>query len=262
MKIYTFFYKNGSVLKLDQIYEPIMAGNELLSSQSAITGDDTGENISAKNHYFSELTGIYWVWKNTQNDIIGSCHYRRFFTAKPYPLFHRLKQFLLSIIQKKKQGLIYTTNIKLFKDRIINENEIREILDSYDAILPKSRKFRYSIEEHYHRYHNHIDLQIIKEIISEQYPNYIDSFDRILKQNELYANNMFIMKQIDFDLFMKWWFSILFEFERRSEMSQYTGYQERVIGFLAERLLTVWFKHQKMNIKELPVIYFRNLKKE
>jgi hypothetical protein len=241
-----------------------MAGNALLPQQSAIPGDDTGDNISVKNKYFSELTGIYWVWKNTTNDVVGSCHYRRFLTAKPYPFFHQLKHNLLASlrINKKKQGLIYTTNIPLFEDRIITENEILEILETHDAILPMSRKFRYSIEEHYHRFHNTTDLPIVREIIGEKYPDYIDSFDRVLKQNELYANNMFIMKQIDYEMFMQWWFDILFEFERKAEMSLYTGYQERVIGFLAERLLTVWFKHQEMNIKELPVIYFRNLKKE
>ena len=187
-----------------------------MSEQSAILGDDTGENIYLKNNYFSELTGIYWVWKNTTNNIIGSCHYRRFLTAKPYPFFHWLKYNLLANwrINKKKQGLIYTNNIKLFKDRIINENEILEILESYDAILPKSRKFKYSIEEQYHRFHNEIDLPIVRKIIGEKYPDYLDSFDKVLKQNELYANNMFIMKQVDFELFMQWWFDILFELEK------------------------------------------------
>lgn len=264
MKIYSFFYKNGTIIKSDELYQPIMAGKALLSGTTDMPGDDTGDNISHKNNYFSELTGIYWVWKNTTNDIVGSCHYRRFLMAKPYPILHRLKHLLLATmrINKKKQGLIYTSNIKLFQDRIVNENEILEILKNHDAILPKSRKFRYSIEEHYHRYHNDTDLPMVREIINDLYPDYLDTFDRVLKDNELYANNMFIMKQSDFELFMQWWFDLLFEFENRAEMAQYTGYQERVIGFLAERLLTVWFKHQKMNIKELPVIYFRNLKKE
>lgn len=264
LKIYTFFYKNGSVIKSDQTYQPIMAGKALLTDQTDMPGDDTGENISDRNNYFSELTGIYWVWKNTKNDIVGTCHYRRFLMAKPYPILHRLKHMLLATmrINKKKQGLIYTRNINLFKDRIIGEDEILEILENHDAILPKSRKFRYSIQEHYHRYHNDTDLPIIREIIGEKYPDYLESFDGVLQHNELYANNMFIMKHSDFELFMQWWFGILFEFERRTEMSGYTGYQERVIGFLAERLLTVWFKHSKLKVKELPVIYFRNLKKE
>ena len=42
-------------------------------------GDDTGDHISDKNCYYSELTGLYWVWKNvTDVDIVGSCHYRRY----------------------------------------------------------------------------------------------------------------------------------------------------------------------------------------
>jgi len=264
MKIFIFYYKNGSVLIPDKIYQSIMSGSALFAGVKTILGDDTGINISAKNKYYSELTGIYWVWKNTNHDIIGSCHYRRFFTAKPYPFFHGLKQLFFATIgfQRKKLGLIYTNNVKLFGKRIINEDEVQNILEDYDAILPKSRQFRYSIEEHYNRYHNKTDLPIVREIIREKYPDYIDSFDMVLKQNELYANNMFIMKQVDFDVFMKWWFGILFEFERRVELDNYLGYQQRVMGFLAERLLTVWFKHQEMNIKELPVIYFRNLKKE
>lgn len=238
-----------------------MAGNIFIHNQG-MTGDDTGESISEKNKYYSELTGIYWVWKNTKQDITGTCHYRRYFTLKNEPFDLTIKRMIYFFLglHKKRHGLIYTNNIDRFGKRILNEAEVTSVFQNYDAILPIQRKLKYSVKEHYRRYHNINDLKIIEEIIESIHPEYLPSFHTTLNSKQLYANNMFILKEQHFEKLMNWLFSVLFEYEKRINLENYTGYQQRIFGFIGERLLTVWFCHEKLKIKELPVIYFKKLK--
>jgi hypothetical protein len=76
-----------------------------------------------------------------------------------------------------------------------------------------------------------------------------------------YANNMFVMRNTHFQEFMTWWFGVLFEFEKRIDLNNYSDYQKRVLGFIAERLLNIWIEHKKLKSAELPDIYFKHLKK-
>lgn len=264
LKIYVFYYKKGSVLELNQIYQPIMAGNALLEATTVIQGDNSGENISIKNKYFSELTGIYWVWKNTRQEITGACHYRRYFTAQPEPFLYRLKRlfYFPAGLYKKRFGLIYTNNTNHFVPGIISEKEIEVLFQKYDAILPQARKLKYTVETHFTRYHDISDLNLIESIIKEKYPDYLKAFYKVIKGKRLYANNMFVLKDQHFQEFMIWWFDMLFEFEQRIDVSKYTGYQQRIFGFIAERLLNVWFSHRQLKCVELQVIYFKHLKFE
>jgi Domain of unknown function (DUF4422) len=261
VKIYVFYYKEGLILNIDKMFQPIMAGNALIR-QTAIPGDDTGENISALNPYYSELTGIYWVWKNTWQDITGVCHYRRYFTAQPEPFFYKLKRFGYYPIglYKKRYGLIYTKNTGRFSSRIINEQELKRLLDFNDVILPVARKLKYTVETHYRRYHDINDLNLVKALIAEKYPDFQDSFKKVLEGKKLYANNIFILKNDLFQEFMNWWFDILFEYQQRIDLTSKTGYQKRNIGFIAERLLNVWFMKKQLKCVELPVIYFKKFK--
>ena len=262
--IYVFFYKPGLMPVENPVYHPVMAGNALSSNEHSMEGDDSGDSISAKNRYFSELTGIYWVWKNTVQDITGSCHYRRYFTSMPEPLDFKIKRLLYYPIRlyKKRYGIIYTTDIKRFSGKVIQEPEIEKIFETHDAILPQKRRLRYSIREHYRRYHNEEDLKIIEEILEEKYPAYLATFNSVMNGNRLYSNNMFILRKDVFDRFMGWWFDVLFEFEKRINLADYKNYQQRIFGFMGERLLTVWFFHQNLSTKELQVIYFKKLKKQ
>jgi hypothetical protein len=40
--------------------------------------DDSGDNISALNPWWGELTAVYWLLKNNFSPLIGNCQYRRY----------------------------------------------------------------------------------------------------------------------------------------------------------------------------------------
>ena len=70
----------------NEMYIPVQVGAEGKEKIEGYTQDNTGDNISSKNPYFCELTGLYWAWKNLDADYKGLVHYRRYFTkAKRIP---------------------------------------------------------------------------------------------------------------------------------------------------------------------------------
>lgn len=65
----------------DPLYIPLQVGAAGKES-IGLRRDDTGENISEKNPFFCELTGLYWAWKNLSAEYIGLVHYRRYFAGR------------------------------------------------------------------------------------------------------------------------------------------------------------------------------------
>ena len=260
--VYVAFHQKGKTIAKDSVYTPLQVGKAISHVELDMLNDSKEDSISHKNEIYSELTGWYWIWKNKKHDFIGTSHYRRYFTQYELSFFRKIHKTILFLvgIQKKRHGLIYIKDPKIWESKIISKLEIQHLLKKYDIILPQKKKFKYTVYEQYKRRHNEKDILLTRKIIEEQFPDYIAAFDNTFKDKEMYSFNMFIMPWDLFDKYMKWLFTILFELEKRAEIDLSDKYQKRVCAFMAERLQTVWIRHNTLNIKELTILYFKKLK--
>ena len=77
-----------------------------------------------------------------------------------------------------------------------------------------------------------------------------------MKKNrkELYYTASDQPNKITGDSFCTWLFTILFELEKRIDLTGRSVYEKRVFGFLAERLFNVWLEKQNIKIYETDVV--------
>lgn len=212
------------------LYLPLQVGSQS-ENKTNYTKDNTGENISLKNPYYCELTGLYWAWKNRNEEYLGLCHYRRYF----------------------KGNLKFYINGKAKK--ILSEKEIQKYLDKTDIILPKKR--HYYIETLYSHYNHTMyiePLNITGEIINDSYPQYYKEFENLKKRRSAHMFNMFIMKKEILNEYSTWLFDILSKLEERVDANQYDNFHARFYGRISELLLDVWINTKRLSYKEIGVI--------
>ncbi|MFV0557807.1 MAG: DUF4422 domain-containing protein [Enterococcus sp.] len=232
MKIAVATHKAYQMPQSD-IYLPVQSGAELQKEDLGYAKDNTGDNISIKNKNYSELTAIYWLWKNVQSDYKGVAHYRRHFS--------------------KKQTLFFTKGE--FQD-VIEQQELEALLQDVDIILPKLRHYYIeTLASHYKHTHFEQDLTVTEKVIEQLYPEYLTSYHEVLQRKSGHMFNMFIMKDDYFDQYCEWLFSILFELEKQLDISDYNPFHARVFGRVSELLLDVWITKNQIRYKEVPVIF-------
>lgn len=220
----------------DSVYMPIQVG-AALHENFGYTRDDNGENISLKNPNYCELTGLYWAWKNLSCDYVGLCHYRRYFGHK-----------------------VYTNNVDKKKLSIFTGQEYEHLLKDYDVIIPRNwNLYNETVREQYAKDHYKKDLDVVEKIIADKYPEYSESFKKLIDGTKFHCFNMFVMSKKNFDDYCMWLFDILFMLERRIDISGYSTYNARIFGFLSERLLNVWLIKQNLRSIEVSVVSMENV---
>lgn len=213
----------------DPMYLPLHVGKEGKDLELGFQGDNTGDHISCKNPTFCELTGIYWAWKNLHCDYIGLAHYRRHFRGKK--------------TRDKWDGILTTA-------------QAEALLKDTDVLLPKRRN--YYIETVYNQYvhaHPAEPLDLALQLAADQGEAYKKAVASMKKRTWTHIYNMFLMKKDIFDNYCQWLFPILFEVERKIDISSYSQYDKRVFGFLSERLLDIYLEANGIPYREVPVMF-------
>lgn len=225
----------------DILYLPLHVGAEGKTDTNGkpldlgFAKDNTGDNISYLNSGFCELTGLYWAWKNLNDDYIGLAHYRRHFSLK------------------HKNGF----------DNVLTYQELYPYLGKIKIFVPKKR--RYFIEtlySHYAHTHYAVHLDQTRKILLSKYPDYIKSYDHVTKQTWGYMFNMMIMEKNLLNDYCTWLFDILFELQKEVSTKDLDAFQSRFYGRVSEILFNVWLNYEvtigtihKNEIMEIPYIY-------
>ena len=238
----------------DKSYIPLQVGAKIANTDLNIARDDTGDNISQKNPYFCELTGLYWIWKNSKADYKGLVHYRRHLTLKS----GKIKQ---------------SDRIK----SVVSGKDLEELINQYDLILPKKRNYYIeSLWSHYQHTLHIGPLEKAREIIEKECPEYLEEFDRLKTRKSAHMFNMMIANRTIFDSYSEWLFKILFELEKALKedpefAAEYSGFHSRFYGRISELLFDVWLYTKypglktsdsiddEVKVKELRVLDIENV---
>lgn len=174
--------------------------------------DSGGENISEKNAQFCELTGLYWIWKHAQEDLVGLVHYRRHFTI-PEDWIGRMNYY------------------------------------NIDAILPLPLYVSPNIEGNFKSRHVASNWDYLLEYLRQNLPEDYEKASIFFRKTSLYSPcNMFIMRREVLNDLCIWLFPILFDVAENGGILE-DVYQNRYPGFISERLITYFFEKNRGKYK-------------
>lgn len=238
LTLYCNSFNGKDPLKIQATQKTLMCGSYFLSphiKQNCLAKnhilDDTADNISYLNKIFGDLTGLYWVWKNTQDEFVGTNQYRRYYDD------NELAQLKLST----------------------NELYVSEFLN-FD---------KENVWTQYIRSHTDLGINMLRKAIElEKLPITNHMFNSLYYKNILSSCNSFFAHRTIFDKLCSILFEIIFElYEGSKYLIEYVQYNihtsrspddKRLLAFLAERILNIIYfnsNHFFGPIKVIPLKY-------
>jgi hypothetical protein len=237
--------------------------------------DNTGNNISIKNPYYSEFTFHYWFWKNLIHTIpsnawIGFCAYRRFWSnndnlrSDEIDKIINMKNFEQYALKEIKTNWnnyevilgeeIKLNRIKLIK--IIKNGGIKSIINNYKPFISGEMNIKFQFDI----FHGSGNIEKAINILDKNEQN--DFYNFVINESSFNRGNMFICKSKDIiNKFYTSLFKWLFDCEKIFGFNETDYGKKRIYAFLGERYMSYWFKKYTI-FKEWPIFFFDTKKNE
>ncbi len=257
-------------------YVPVGLGNDNFSNEWL--RDNTLENISSKNKYYSEYTFHYWFWKNIlpkfeNNHWVGFCAYRDYWSKKkeirndPNFSFNkenvpnairnnvtRVEDLALTEIPSEWENFEtitgahhYLNNLKLSK---LIKHGIWSLIRNPSALIKSKRNIRF----HFDMWHGNGNLDKAIDLLDDKDR---ENFRKYTRENiSISRGNLFVCRSKEI---MNSYYNSLFPWLKRCEQVFHfnmEGYSNiRIYAFLAERYQSYWFEKYTKTLL-WPVIFY------
>ena len=264
----------GRSVALCESKDGILKSSDLKWMIKNTIGDDQGESISDKNRLYSEVSAIYWAWKNYDElgnpDYIGLMHYRRYFifNEEYFDSYNKDSyQTGLCFIPVNYLDKKCIRNIGLCDSKIIKACQDVDIIVTKDAQLDIAYNYdkTRTIRGDYATSIPGVDVKdfdLMIGIIKEKYPEYSEILDTKINGYKKSLYNMFIIKKEIFFEMCEFLFDILFEIEKRVDFSEYSVNGKRTLGYLSEIIISIFIwlveDSEKYKIKKFGTIFVLN----
>ena len=247
VKIFIMTHKDFRNYRYNPAYTIVFAGKSQLKRKYNLNVlYANSSKLNKMNRAYGEMSQLYYIYElykkgTLSSKYVGLNHYNKYFS---------------------------------FYDKIPN---LDKIFKNYDVILlypfhTISMKYQFC------RAHPCSTYNQVMKIIQQIKPEYYKTAKRVSKSKKIYLKNLFIMKKQDFLKFCEFVFDVLFEFDRRNNLTSdedvlnYVNriyndgkkhyFQSRLQGFLSERIGNIFIYHNFKRIKSRGQRRAKNDKKD
>ncbi len=235
------YHKKSLILETDAL-TPMQLGHAVAKTDLGMRGDDTGDNISARNRFYSEDTALWWLWKNSKAKVKGCMHYRRLLDLKNpgRPDY----DVALEDIRDTREFLV--------KDMGLDSENINRLLKTADILTANSldvgKWSAPTVEGQFKSVHVPFHWDIAMDIVKRDFPDVYPTALRVSGGNMGHFHNLVIMKADLFDAMCEFCFHITETMshmidETRPEFNDNWRATARYLSFVWERMCGVYLEY-------------------